>query len=156
MIQRKQTVFLLLAVIASVVLFFFPLAHFIGAKDSIVLYVQKIFSLVPDNKLEYGITFLLPMLVPNVFVILFSLLAVFLYKNRKLQMKIIQLNMFVEVVMIALFFFYDVHVLQSAAGSVPDYNVGAIIPPIVLILLFLAYQGVRNDEKLVRSADRLR
>lgn len=156
MIQRKQTVFLLLAVIASVVLFFFPLAQFIGEKDSIVLYVQKVFSLVPDTRLEYGLLFLLPLLVPNVFVILFSLITIFLFKNRKLQMKIIQLNMFLEVIMIALFFFYDVHVLQTAAGSAPDYNIGAIIPPIVLILLFLAFQGVRSDEKLVRSADRLR
>ena len=156
MIQRKQTLFLLLAVIASVVMFFFPLAHFIGEKDSIVLYVQKVYSLVPDHQLSYGLTFLLSLLIPNIFVILFSLIAVFLYKNRKLQMRIIQLNVFVEVLFIALFFFYDVNVLQTAAGSAPDYNIGAMMSPIAMVFLVLAYYGVRSDERLVRSADRLR
>jgi hypothetical protein len=36
------------------------------------------------------------------------------------------------------------------------YKVGAALPVVSIVLLLLAYGGIRKDEKLIRSADRLR
>lgn len=156
MIQRKQTIFLLLVIIASVVSFFFPLAEFIGVKDSIVLYVQKAHSLVPDSPFNKNEYFTLPLLSATGFIMLFSLITIFLYKNRKTQMQIIKVCILVEIIFIGLFFFYYVDALQKLTGATAEYKTAVFMPLISLVFLVLAYRGVLQDEKLVRSADRLR
>ncbi len=156
MIQRKQTLFLLVALVASLLMFFFPLASFIGIKDSVVLYVQSIHSLVPDSVFHNSLIFVLPILSANVFVIVFSLISIFLYKNRKRQMHLIRLNILVEILFFAMFFFYFVGNLEKLTGGTASYKTGVFMPMIALIFLVLAYFGVMQDEKLVRSADRLR
>lgn len=156
MIQRKQSLFLLLAVVASILIFFFPLANFIGVKDSIILYVQSVHSLVPDKGFPNSLDFVLPLLAANIFVIIFSFLTIFLYKNRKRQMHIIKLNILVEVLFIGLFFLYYVGALQHTSGGVVEYKAGIFMPLISLVFLILAHYGVLHDEKLVRNADRLR
>ena len=156
MIQRKQTVFLLLAVIASALTFFFPLADFIGEKGSYIMFIHKINDLVPDSSNSYSLNFILPLLSANSFVIIFSLISIFLFKNRKAQMKIIKLNILLEVVLIGLFFLYYVDVLEKASGALASYKAGVFMPMISLVFLVLAYRGVMQDERLVRSADRLR
>jgi len=156
MIQRKQTVFLSLAVIASLLTFFFPLANFIGEKDSLIMYIQQINSLVPDSPDHYGLSFILPLISANSFVILFSLIAIFLYKNRKAQLRIIMLNVLLEAITIGLFFLYYVDVLEKASGALAEYKAGIFMPMLSLIFLVLAYRGVMQDDRLIRSADRLR
>lgn len=156
MIQRKQTFFLLVALLASILMFFFPLASFIGIKDSVVLYVQSVHSLVPDTTFPNNLVFVLPILSANVFVIVFSIISIFLYKNRKRQMHLIKLNILVEVLFIAMFFFYYVGNLEKLSGGSAGYKAGIFMPLIALVFLVLAYFGVMKDEKLVRSADRLR
>ena len=156
MIQRKQTVFLLLVIIASAVSFFFPLADFIGEKESIVLFVQKAHSLVPDSAFNKNVYFSLPLLSATGFVVLFSLITIFLYKRRKTQMQIIKVCILVEIAFIGLFFLYYVNFLQKLTGGTAEYKTGAFMPLISLVFLVLAYRGVLQDEKLVRSADRLR
>ncbi len=156
MIQRKQTVFLLLVIIASVAGFFFPMAQFIGAKESIVLFVQKAHSLVPDSPFNRQPYFSLPLLSATGFVILFSFIAIFMYKKRKVQMQIIKVCILVEVAFIGLFFFYYVNTLQGLTGGTVEYKTAVFMPLISLVFLVLAYRGVLHDEKLVRSADRLR
>ncbi len=156
MIQRKQTIFLLLVIIASAVSFFFPLAEFIGVKDSIVLYIQKAHSLVPDSPFNHSGYFSLPLLSATGFIILFSLIAIFLYKNRKSQLQIIKVCILVEIIMIGLFFFYYVSSLEKLTGGTAEYETAVFMPLISLVFLVLAYRGVLQDEKLIRSADRLR
>ena len=156
MIQRKQSVFLLLAAIASTLIFFFPLANFIGAKGSFIMFVHQIQNLVPDSSNPYSLSFILPLLSANAFVIIFSLLTIFLYKNRKVQMKITKLNILLEVIFIGLFFLYYVDVLEKASGATASYGIGVFMPMLSLILLVFAYRGIVQDERLIRSADRLR
>ncbi len=156
MIQRKQTFFLLGALVASILMFFFPLASFIGVKDSLILNVQSVHSLVPDTVFPNSFVFVLPILSANVFVIVFSLISIFLFKNRKRQMHLIRLNILVEVLFVAMFFFYFVGNLEKLTGGTASYKAGIFMPMIALIFLVLAYFGVLQDEKLVRSADRLR
>ena len=156
MIQSKQSLFLLGALVALILMFFFPLASFIGVKDSLILSVQSVHSLVPDTIFPNSLVFVLPILSANLFVIVFSLISILLYKNRKRQMHLIRLNILVEVLFIAMFFFYYVGNLETLSGGSASYKAGIFMPLIALIFLMLAYFGVVRDEKLIRSADRLR
>ncbi len=90
MIQRKQSVFLLLAAIALGLLHYFPLASFIGDKDSLVMYIFKVESLVPDQLPDLPEYFIFPLLAVNSMIILLTILIIFLFKNRRMQLNLTQ------------------------------------------------------------------
>lgn len=157
MIQRIQSVFLLLASISLALTFFFPMAEFIGMEDSLMLYVYKVQSLVPGSSNVYDIWFIMPLLAIVSLVIIFSLVTIFMYKNRIGQLKVIRFMMFLIAAMIGIVFLYYYDILATASGAEPNFiQVGAFAPLASLVFLYLAYRGVVKDEKLIRSADRLR
>lgn len=156
MIQRKQTVFLLLAAISLGLLYFFPLATFIGDKDSLVLYVYKLVSLVPDNTPNVPEYFLMPLLSLTILMILLSVVTIFMFKNRMRQLNFVRINLILLMIMIAVFFFYDANVLEDISGGIADYEAGSYFPLIAFVFFILAYKGIMSDERLIRSADRLR
>ncbi len=71
-------------------------------------------------------------------------------------MQIIKVCILVEVVFIGLFFLYYVDFLQKLTGGTAEYKTAVFMPLIALVFLVLAYRGVLQDERLIRSADRLR
>ncbi len=157
MIQRKQSIFLFLSAVFLSLDLFFPLASFIGDKDSIVLYVYKIVSLVPDSTMPYNSNFILPLLILVLLSIIIILGTIFIYKNRKAQMKMVKLALLFVVIFIGIFFLYYVNALEQYTDGVAQYNyIGSSAPLLALVFLVLAYRGILQDEKLVRSADRLR
>jgi hypothetical protein len=156
MIQRKQTLFLVLAAIALSALFFFPLAKFIGDIDSLQLYIYKLDSLVPDHTPSFPAILVLIMAFMAVLMLLLSVVSIFMYKNRKMQMFLVRIGIIVNIVLIAAFFFYFVHELEMATGALVSYEVGTYILLAPLVLFTLAYRGIVSDEKLIRSVDRLR
>lgn len=157
MIQRIQSVFLFLAALVLSLTFFFPIAEFIGEKDSLILYIFKVVSLVPDSSNIYDLMFVMPLLGIVVAVILLSLVTIFMFKNRNAQLKIIRLLMLLIASMIGIIFLYFYDILEVASGAVPNFvQIGAFAPLVSLVLLYIAYRGVLKDDKLIKSADRLR
>lgn len=170
MIQRKQSVYLFLAAAMMIITFFVPLGTFIGAKNSLVLYLFQVVSLVPDSDIPFGTYFLLPLLAPVVLMVIISFVTIFLYKNRKLQLILVRFMLLLILFYLGTYFFYYLDVLETASGSFASYDYGLeipglemqiptvifIIPLISAALLFMASRGILNDEKLIRSADRLR
>lgn len=156
MIQRKQTIFLLLSAIALGLLHYFPLATFIGDKDSLVMYIFKVVSLVPDQVSALPDYFILPILTVNSMIILLTILTIFLFKNRRMQLNLLRFSLILLLIMIGSFFFYYVNILEKASGGITHYEIGSYMPLIAFIFYIFAYRGIMSDEKLVRSADRLR
>lgn len=156
MIQRKQTIFLLLAAISLSTLFFFPLAKFIGDLDSLELYIYKVQSLVPDHVPSFPAILPLIMAFMAVLMFLIAVASIFMYKNRKMQMFLVKSGIIVNIVLIAAFFFYYVKELEMATGALVSYEVGTYILLAPFVFFTLAYRGIVSDEKLIRSADRLR
>ena len=156
MIQRKQTIFLLLAALSLGALFFFPLAQFIGDIDSMVLYVYKLISLVPGQIPSFPAILVLLLAFLVVLMLLISLVSIFLFKNRKLQMFLVKAGVIINLVLIAGFFFYYVNELEKATGALVSYEAGTYLLLLPFVFFILAYRGILSDEKLIRSADRLR
>ncbi len=156
MIQRKQSIFLVLAVTALGAMFFFPLARFIGEADSLVFYLFKTESLVPDGIPELSQYFNLTLLTLVVFTIILSIITLFLYKNRKLQMNLVKVSILFVMLAIGMFFFYYVPALEAATGGLAEYDFASYFPIIAFLFYMLAFRGIMSDEKLIRSADRLR
>ncbi len=89
-------------------------------------------------------------------IIIFSLLifaTIFSYKNRKRQMRVCLIlcaGLATEIGTVIL------HISNSRNADDVDYSWGLLLPVISIVLLILAYQSINSDERLVRSADRLR
>ncbi|MBW6460117.1 MAG: DUF4293 domain-containing protein [Bacteroidales bacterium] len=158
MIQRIQTLFLFIAFVASVCLFFFPLAGIYSATVAYKFYIYELRNMVPDEVSAFSFMTVLPLFLLNILAGALSLISIFLYKNRVRQMKLVRLAIFLDVIMIALIFFIYGQIIERSLGVSPNYldEIGVYFPLIMLVFLLLANRFIIKDERLVRSADRLR
>jgi len=157
MIQRKQTLFLLFAALSLIALFLFPLASFIGDTDSLVLYIYQLQSLVPDQIPAFPSILVLVLAFMVFLMLLISVVSIFMYKNRKMQIFLVKTGIIISLLLIAAFFFYYVNELETITGApAANYEVGTYLLLIPFVFFILALRGIVSDEKLIRSADRLR
>ena len=154
MIQRIQSIYLLLVAILSAAMFFLPISYVATSANVFSLSCLGFTAAPPFNGLHVSTwTFaLIGALIPIV-----ALATIFLYKKRKLQIRLAIVNFLLMdvfyLLMICLMFLADKRLgLPSRWG----YNLVACLPAICMILTFLAIKGIQKDEKLVRSLDRLR
>ena len=151
MIQRVQTLFLLVAAILSGLLFTGDILR-LSAGDSTV------FSLSFMGIGEQGgelVQHLWPMTVILAIVPLLALVAIFLYKNRPLQMRLTMLVLLLSLGTVILGAFY-VLMLDRKIDITVMWGIKAVFPMIAAILAWLAYRAILKDEVKVRSYDRLR
>lgn len=89
---------------------------------------------------------------------LLPLFIIFKFRDRKLQIQLIIL----EIVLIGLFGFWLYTSASKALAEVQRFlsagniGVGFFLLPVAIVFLFLAMGGIRKDEHLIKSADRLR
>ncbi len=152
------------------VTFFVPIARFIGESNSLVLYIYKIAGLVPGIETGLSPYFVIPLMSIVSIIVVLSFVTIFLYKNRGRQLLFVRFMLLLVMVYFGLYFFYYLNTLQNLTGAYATYDYGIdipgsnmqvplvvfIIPLVTAIMLFLASRGIIHDEKLVRSADRLR
>ena len=156
MIQRIQSIFLLIVVILSAVLFFVPVAELAGIN---VLYVQSIIKVCDTAEAGSCINPTYYIAALNGLVGLIALITIFLFTNRKRQMLLGNLNMLLIIAMIVLVFYTidkNTGSIKSGVELMAVYKIGAYLPVLMLIFTFLANRFIKKDEELVRSADRIR
>ena len=138
MIQRIQSVWLLLAAAAAFASLQFPFYNGLTEAGKPLVYVTAQSNLL--------------LLILTAGVGLASLIAIFLYKNRKMQSRIVLIALLVSVINLVLFFMQT----QKFLPGQGNYNLTAIFAIVAPVLLILAMRGIKKDEKLVKSLDRLR
>jgi hypothetical protein len=79
-----------------------------------------------------------------------AFIAIFLFKKRRLQFRITMLCLLVSILLIVLYF------LQVKSFIEGNYALWAIFSLAMPICFFLAARGIRRDEKLLKSLDRIR
>ena len=98
MIQRRQTIYMLLTVILSALLFFMPLASF-NINDNIMRFT--IFGIQnPIEGVSLSTTYTWPLVVLTILMTLVPLVAIFLYKKRELQVRLCRLSMLFNIVFV--------------------------------------------------------
>lgn len=146
MIQRIQSIFLLLASAASFALYGVPFASTPRETMDNEIFADQVFNL--QDHLGLIIFFTLSGAL--------ALVAIFLFRNRRLQMR---LTIFTVVALIVGIAFGLIYYLQNTGGlgdvTVND-RIGMYLPIVALIFTLLAYRYINKDEKLVKSMDRLR
>lgn len=158
MIQRIQTLYLSLAVIAIAFMFAFPLAQFFGENNAMIFSVTGLKNMVPGDPDVFNPFIFLPIGIITVGIGLLSVFTIFQYKNRALQIKLTNVGVLSAVALIMSIFFLYVPMIEKKINIIPDYSKAYAIylPLVVLVFMVLANRAIKRDDKLVRSADRLR
>jgi hypothetical protein len=141
MIQRIQTLWLLLSTACAVIFCFFPIYEglFMNA-------TTQAFGIRENIFLFAGVTM----------ITLLNIIAIFLFKSRKQQKRLILINiLFSAIVFIAQYYLIeqlkkDISIVQG------DWQMAAMLPLFIIVFHIFAFMGIRKDEKLLSSADRMR
>ncbi len=145
MIQRKQSIWLLLAALLNA-------AVFLGANFSIETRIQNVLQTNRYTVLQH-----LPSTLFILAAIVLALIAIFLFRKRPLQMK---MSLIALLATMAYCFINWMRIKEIFANNkmISNYSFGlaSITPYFAIVFILLACLGIRKDEKLVKSLDRLR
>ena len=161
MIQRIQTLFLILYIGALVSTFFFPVWQKISLNDetnSIEIIVTGYISSVDfnngDTSVLYDNFIISGLVIISCIVAAFS---IFSYKNRLNQIKLGALNSFISSVLI-IYFLYDIFYNEKYINinDKISFLISFYLIFLAIFFNFLANRFIRKDELLVRESERIR
>ena len=136
MIQRIQTIYLLLVALLMIALFiWFP--QFSTLDGEVIL--QKMDLMV---------------IIPIFASVLLAIISIFKYKNRQTQFVLNRLNSLVIFVLLGVFVYVPLSI--SGETQVSEKGIGLFFPIISIVFLVLANKAIKKDERLVKSVNRLR
>jgi len=137
MIQRIQTVYLLIAlVILGALPFVFPLFTMSDGKE---------FRFMNDS--FYTVLFGLSTTL--------TLISTMYFKKRQHQFVLNRLTIILNLILLGLFVYRSLN-LSGEAIHVSEKGIGMFLPIVAIVFLALANRAIKKDEDLVKSADRLR
>lgn len=143
MLQRIQSIWLLLAAIFAAITFRFP------------FYTGNRIVDVATNTSAYAELNATTTIWISILTVLAGAIAfvnIFLFDNRKLQLKLCYLGIFVTVILLVVYFLETANFV-SGTGT---FALSCVFPFAVLGFYILAARGIWKDEKLIKSMDRLR
>lgn len=161
MIQRKQSVYLLLVFIVVIIM---QLPNIWAVKGELnsdkgqkyqyslsftgLTISSNEISTVPRGNIRYA------------FIIcgIIALVSIFLYRKLPTQMRLVAFN-FIFIILAIFYFSYDLYKLKTIEHIVSvhiSWQWAIILPLAMLVLNYLALRGIRKDIQLLASADRLR
>ena len=155
MLQRIQSVYLFLASLAIFALYLFPLVHnvYVGPIPMTIgitgSYVDVAGSqLMHDHFVALSAVTAIIALIP--------LVIIFLFRNRKQQIALC----WSTILVIIGYSFWISQTAKSVIGGgdlkLSNFGIGILLCPIAIILMIAAVKAIQRDEKLIKSADRLR
>lgn len=151
MIQRIQTVYLLLVVIALIITLCMPTGYFVGGSEAEVYPFKPLGIQLADGSVQstwglFGIL-LLGVIVAGC--------TIFLFRNRKLQMRTTVFN---SLLLIGYYVALAAFVYAVKGESTFTFQIGwaSCLPLVSVILNYLAFRAIRKDDRMVRDAYRLR
>ncbi len=160
MIQRIQSLYLLLISICSIVLLFFPIYSLVpgptSSDSSIYMFYMFGVQLIKDGTDSLLVRYW-PVTILNFLIMISALLIIFKFKNRPLQLKLTGLLTILGILMVILLV-YETSQLQTVFGANHYIMFGWVGSLIILQIIFarLAMVAIKKDDQLVKSADRLR
>lgn len=154
MIQRIQTVFLFLAIIALVAFNIFPYWQTIAGEgeENFLLMSYGFLSVTEISSFPQLSIYTLVAGI-SVLAMIIVLVEILQFKNRVLQMKLAIANSFLMSVNLALMTYFVITLQNEYQGI---FGVGIFIYALAMLLNILARRFIQKDEKLIRSVDRLR
>ena len=140
------------ALVIMGLMFFFPVLRFVDSNSK--TYELTYLGIVNIDDGEY-IVKAIPLTILLVIIVLLLLITISSFKKRILQMRLSVFSILLMIGSLGLIFFYSFHGKSKTGGDI-FYLYPLVFPLVSAILTFLAFKGVKKDEELVRSYDRIR
>ena len=155
MIQRIQSLYLFLTTLLSILFLKGDLLSFIN-KSGITI-SAGIYGLRGEYELHSinQVGSILPLSLALVIVSLLSFVIIFIYNKRKVQILLVRvlLGLIAASIVLSGIYTFNIQMVYNVV-LVPGFRM--FIPVVQLILTYLAYRGIRKDDNLIKSYDRLR
>ena len=153
MIQRIQTVFLLVVVLLQASMLIFPISEFIIQGNQIIVFKATGFiseGIAVEEIYQTNLIFIFISLT-----VLLPLVSIFLYKRRVIQMRLCVYNLILTLGFQGMLYWFITKIGGQFEGVV-SYKFCFIFPVVSSILTYLAFRSIKKDDNLVRSLDRIR
>ena len=158
MLQRIQTVYLLLSTIVLTLTIWMPFASF--DKNGLV----STFTIFGLSTNQQDLNSWFPYYIVIGLSVALSLFAITQFKKRKRQLNIGKINYLLLLATIVMLFLDSDNIGQKLADNIGQklaiekiqYGFGMYLPVVALAFTFLANRSIKKDEDLVRSVERLR
>lgn len=136
MIQRIQSVYLLIVVLLGAVLpFFLPVW---STEEGTSVFATDQFMIMT----VFGASAVL------------ALVTIFIYKKRKLQISLGRLNIILNFILLGFFVYWSLTL--PGEMQISQKGIGMFLPILSIVFLAMANKAIKKDEALVKSADRIR
>ncbi len=154
MIQRIQSIYLLIATVLMALTCFQPLAFFSCDQGVFDLFATGLKS--SDGEVVHSAIYLL---IITALSAILPLVTIFLFKNRMLQIRLCVVEMVLTIgvlLMIGAYFYLAQRGIREFEFNSMGVHYAIIFPVVSLIFNYLAFKAIFKDEMLIKSLDRLR
>lgn len=152
MIQRIQTLILVVIVILNTILPFTTYAELFVPNDfTYGISTISVSKIMPAEFINFNWT----LIVLNILLIIIPITTIINYKRRLLQIRLLVVNIIISTGTIFAMWF-QIRSLDKTIGLDPIYNISMVFPIITIILSILAIHWIIKDIKLLKSVDRIR
>jgi len=134
---------------------FLPLAtKEINGSESIVYTYGLKSQFLARSGSGFKVALSLPLLITNIAVALICFINIFNYKKRSFQKRFA----IVSIILIGGFAFWCSIYAKELPGGIDgaNFGIGAYLPAVAILFVVLGIFGINKDERLIRSAERLR
>lgn len=155
MIQRIQTVYLLLATILMGLTFLFPLL-WVNVPPT-AFYALTVFGVEAKAAEPYGMTFDQGLLLASTILAVYApLRTTFSYGNRRRQMRWVVYSVLIVILQLLAVAFSAYMLMKTLPQASFTPNWVLLLPIGAIALCILAYRAIRRDDEKIRSIDRIR
>ncbi len=153
MIQRVQSLYWFLAAVLLAVFYFASFAYITTPEGAINLSVWNGVVVDPAGSYDFALSFW-PLHVVVLLALLSTLITIFCFKRRALQLRLSGIAMVLDLGVLGLSYFYY-RTLSGQVEGLTSLSIVYLLPLIAAILTLLGFLGVKKDIAILRSLSRL-
>ncbi|WP_462318374.1 DUF4293 domain-containing protein [Marinilabilia sp.] len=155
MIQRIQSIFLLVAAILTGSLFFLSMAEMANMEELYELTWRGIYEV----EAEGAIQLVMPGWALSILTVLttaVSLVTIFLFKKRLIQIRLCALNLGLLLGLSGMIYYMGKTGAKELGATELSFNWPLVLPLVAMVFVYLALRAIGKDEALIRSMNRIR
>lgn len=153
MIQRIQSIFLVVSMVLIIAAFFIPLGNFSDTAETLTMTAYGVKDAAGTNAAGVNTYWFI---IPLTLALAVTVKALFGYKSRVSQLRDIRLSFLGLAFSFVLMALYVNSAQGAIVGKVFSIGIGFIMPFGALLFNWLAARAIRKDEALIKSVDRIR
>ena len=156
MIQRVQSVYLLLVTVVMSFLIVSPYARMVDADNQILIFKSHAIVIEANSGEPHTYKSTIAIISLVLLTSLISFVCIFLYNRRLIQIRICIINTVLLIMLLFVMYLYYKITYNNLDVTDHSFRISAIFPMISIVLTIMAYRAIRHDDMLVNSFDRLR